>query len=133
MIRRLWRVWWDYDPGPAEFLLGLFTGLWGLWVLLPWQPATFAVGVAFRGLVSTGVPEEVWGAFALSIAVLRLLALGYDRRRARAGFSLLAGGFWLTVSWSVVTNTFTSTGTVIYPLLTLACFGVYLRLKRAGV
>jgi hypothetical protein len=133
MLGRLHAILWQYDPAPLEVFLGGFTSLWGLWVLLPWAPATFAVGPAFRGLVSTGIPEEVWGAVALGLGVLRLWAVAGDVRRVRARLSLGAFVFWLIVSWSLVTNAFTGTGTPIYPWVALACLGVYLRLARAGL
>ena len=133
MLRRLRAILGQYDPAPLEVFLGGFTGLWGLWLLLPWSPATFAVGVAFRGLAETGVPEEVWGAVACTLGLLRLWAVAYDVRAVRARLSLGAFVFWLIVSWSIVTNAFTSTGTPIYPWVALACLGVYLRLARAGI
>ena len=133
MLRRLHAILLQYDPAPLEVFLGGFTGLWGLWLLLPWQPATFAVGPAFRGLAATGVPEEAWGAAALALGLARLLAVAYDVRAVRARLSLGAFVFWLVVSWSIVTNSFTGTGTPIYPWVALACLGVYLRLARAGL
>jgi len=133
MIARLRQVLRTYDPAPLEIFLGGFTGLWGLWLLLPWQPATFAVGPAFAGLVATGVPEEAWGAVACLLGLGRLLAVAYDIRRVRARLSLGAFVFWLIVSWSICTNAFTGTGAAIYPWVALACLGVYLRLARAGL
>ena len=101
MIARLRQVLRTYDPAPLEIFLGGFTGLWGLWLLLPWQPATFAVGPAFAGLVATGVPEEAWGAVACLLGLGRLLAVAYDIRRGRERLSLGAFVFWLIVSWYI--------------------------------
>jgi hypothetical protein len=131
MLGRLFRILTTYDPAPLEIALGCLTLGWGLWLLCPWQPPSFAVGAAFRDLRATGVPEEVWGAVAATLGVLRLRAVAYDWRLARSLFSLAATGFWGTVTASIVHNTFTGTGTPFYGVVTLACFVVFVRLWSA--
>lgn len=107
-------------------ILGVFTILWGGWLLAPWS--VFGTAPLFEGLRDLG-PEWAWGIFAVIAGV----AVVYGALRPSYG-SLMrgtgaAGAFWLCIGLNLFIADWQNTGGLTYLFIATYSWFAYLNVK----
>lgn len=123
---RLRTLFFDYDFEFSEFFVGLFTLLWGLWLLNPLLD-TFTSSPSFRAMLELG-PEWVWGLVTATIGGLQLAALIADRPQARKHLAMLLVLLWMFVSGTFAYANVATTAAIAYPMIAFCAAWVRVRL-----
>lgn len=107
-------------------LLGVFSVIWGLWVVNPfWN--VFDRAPVYEALAYA--PEWAWGAAAVIVGVAMLAGVFFNSyesltRGAKAGFY-----FWLIVAILFFVGDWQNTGGLAYLLITVYCAFVWVNIK----
>lgn len=94
-----------YPDRLIEWLFACMMMSWGIWLCLPMDTFSNPQYAALKALA----PKEVWGAFSVSIAVLRMTSLwinGSWRRTPviRCGCSILGVVWWLSMIFLTIAS-----------------------------
>lgn len=106
-----------------ERKLGWLTFLWGAWLFNPWIN-TFDAGRGYDVMRNICPYEWIWGAIIMIVGLK--MRWGYykgAKQRRDSLFGLLI--VWTFIAVMIVSANWTSTGTVVYPMIvytTLRCY-----------
>jgi len=109
----------------GEYILGLFSLLWGIWLLLPvWN--TFSINM-FSAFLHVA-PEEIWGLAAVSLGVITIFSAAIKDLPMRKTSTFINIIFWLFISFMFLLATPKTTAIPIYAMLALQSFWRYVKL-----
>lgn len=114
-----------------EMYIARLTVFWGLWVFNP-AINTFASSHAFDFMKSVA-SEEIWGSLLIFIGVRLWYALKHDDPKLRRDTMFGALIVWLLITVMAVSANWTSTGTIVYPMLTYYILRLYLLFSQEYV
>lgn len=111
----------------ATIILGVFTTLWGLWILIPFWDVFNSAPLFSR--VQEFAPEWAWGSWSVAAGLLLIVALRNDSRSS-VSFAL---GF-LTWHWFVISGLFWwgdwhNTGGLTYSFIGIYAMWAYLNYR----
>lgn len=131
--QRIGERWALSDTWLLEVFLGLYTLVWGIAYANPLS-TTMAGNPAYAILVQFPGGENAFGAFAAALGAMKLLALVYGSRIARARVCAVLGVFWLAVTISIAIPTHWAAGGIPhFSLVALANWFVWVRMSQRGV
>jgi hypothetical protein len=111
----------------STLILGVFTGLWGLWVLLPqWDVFTSA---ALFSKVSEFAPEYAWGLWALTCGVIICAGIATGARRILSFALAFAMWHWWTIAGMFWWGDWQNTGGITYTFVAITCTYAWLNFK----
>ena len=110
----------------STVILGVFTALWGMWVLLPWPVFEHA---ALFSRMDQFAPEWAWGGWATLCGLLIVFAL-MDGDKKPLSFALgFAVWHWWTVSYMLWWGDWQNTGGLTYSFIAIFTTYAYLNFK----
>lgn len=98
-LERLKQIMFVSDARILELFLALYSLIWGLWLMLPFE--TFATNFAFA-VMNKIAPEYVWGTIAATAASIKIhgLAVNHGYGQVQKSASLALVFVWLCAAIS---------------------------------
>lgn len=111
----------------SPILLGVFTSLWGLWLISPWW-STFGTAPLWSKM-SDLAPEWAWGLWSLTAGML----VSYFTAKEKHVEQAQALGFivfhWFTVGWLMWFGDWRNTGALTYSAISLYAAFLFLNVR----
>ena len=116
----------SHDTEPAGILGGLYTLLWGAWLLKP--GSTFETSIVYAAM-SKIATEEIWGGTITSLGIMTLVGIAYHLHRVRLMTSMLNCALWLFLAVLFgITSSWQAAGVPHFLLMGIASGWVHIRL-----
>lgn len=108
-------------------ILGYYTLLWGIWLVMPWW-SVFSTAPLFA-IMAVLMPEWAWGTFAIAIGLGLIVATFKQHFISMTWVTLLTGWLWAAVSVFYFVADWQSTGGITSLMLAVYCAFVYLNIR----
>jgi hypothetical protein len=109
-------------------MLGVYTVLWGLWVVNPWLD-TFTHTALYSQLLDLIPAEWVWGGVAIAFGVLTLFGLARHLPKTLFYGAGASGIHWFIISIFYFLGDITNTGGITALFISVLSIYIYLNCK----
>ena len=99
------------DPRPFMTILGMFTALWGAWLMMPWV-TTFNNPI--YDTIAFFAPETVWGAVLFVVGVGKIVHAFRPIDTVSFVIVLIASSLWTFIFVAFVVSAFRTTAIPVY-------------------
>ena len=97
---------------PFMAILGLFTGTWGAWLLMPWVD-TFESSIIYNAL-AIAAPETVWGIAMVGVGFGQVYHSLHPIRRGAMLSSMAAVAIWTFIASAFLVSARLTTAIPVY-------------------
>jgi hypothetical protein len=116
------RYWLTIETAALELWAAVDSLLLGLFLMLPVRTFESSPTFTFMGEVA---PEETWGVVMVAAGCLQIAGLNGVNHRLREIMALALAIIWAIWAIGLISSNAASTGTITYPMLTLAMMWSY--------
>lgn len=111
----------------AILIMGVYTTLWGLWVLCPfWDVFTSA---ALYSALEALLPEPVWGLIAIACGLFIIRGALKPSYKALISGAAVGAWHWLLISVLYFMGDWSNTGGITALMLSAYCAYIYLNVR----